>query len=51
VTKALVLDVDHEPMEALLDQAAKDFAAAVSSEEGQEGTMAFVQKRSASWNQ
>lgn len=51
VTKQLVLDVGHQPMEALLDQAAKDFAAAVNSEEGQEGTMAFVQKRPASWNQ
>ncbi|WP_372636664.1 enoyl-CoA hydratase-related protein, partial [Alcanivorax jadensis] len=51
VTKQLVLNVGHEPMETLLDQAAKDFAAAVNSEEGQEGTMAFVQKRPASWNQ
>jgi len=51
VTKQLVLNVGHEPMEALLDQAAKDFAAAVNSEEGQEGTMAFVQKRPAKWNQ
>ena len=50
VTKQLVLNVGHEPMEVLLDQAAKDFAAAVNSEEGQEGTMAFVQKRPASWN-
>ncbi len=51
VTKQLVLNVGHEPMEALLDQAAKDFAAAVNSKEGQEGTMAFVQKRPAKWNQ
>ena len=50
VTKQLVLNVGHEPMDVLLDQAAKDFAAAVNSEEGQEGTMAFVQKRPASWN-
>ena len=51
VTKALVLKVGHEPMESLLDQAAMDFATAVNSDEGQEGTMAFVQKRPASWNQ
>ncbi|WP_290522496.1 enoyl-CoA hydratase-related protein [Alcanivorax sp.] len=51
VTKALVLKVGHEAMDTLLDQAAVDFAAAVNGEEGQEGTMAFVQKRPASWNQ
>ncbi|MCG8391765.1 MAG: enoyl-CoA hydratase-related protein [Pseudomonadales bacterium] len=51
VTKALVLKVGHEPMDSLLDQAAVDFAAAVNGEEGQEGTLAFVQKRPASWNQ
>lgn len=50
VTKQLVLKVGHEPMTSLLDQAAEDFAAAVNGEEGQEGTMAFVQKRPASWN-
>lgn len=51
VTKELVLNVGHIPMDTLLDQAATDFAAAVNSEEGQEGTMAFVQKRPATWNQ
>ncbi|EKF75292.1 enoyl-CoA hydratase [Alcanivorax hongdengensis A-11-3] len=51
VTKQLVLKVGHEPMDSLLDQAARDFADAVNGEEGQEGTMAFVQKRPASWNQ
>ncbi len=51
VTKALILKVGHEPMDRLLDQAAVDFAAAVNGAEGQEGTMAFVQKRPASWNQ
>ena len=51
VTKELVLNVGHIPMNTLLDQAATDFAAAVNSEEGQEGTMAFVQKRPAAWNQ
>lgn len=51
VTKALVLKVGHDNMDSLLDQAARDFAAAVNGEEGQEGTLAFVQKRAASWNQ
>nr|CAL16435.1 enoyl-CoA hydratase [Alcanivorax borkumensis SK2] len=51
VTKELVLNVGHIPMNTLLDQAATDFAAAVNSEEGREGTMAFVQKRPATWNQ
>lgn len=50
VTKELVLKVGHEPMATLLDQAATDFATAVNGDEGQEGTMAFVQKRPASWN-
>lgn len=50
VTKELVLKVGHEPMATLLDQAAMDFATAVNGDEGQEGTMAFVQKRPAAWN-
>ena len=48
-TKSLVLGVGEQPLETLLDQAATDFAAAVSSAEGQEGTMAFVQKRLPQW--
>ncbi|MDX1804046.1 MAG: enoyl-CoA hydratase-related protein [Alcanivorax sp.] len=51
VTKALVLNVGKQDMNQLLDQAARDFGAAVAGEEGTEGTMAFVQKRPASWNQ
>ena len=50
-TKALMHRVGHEPMETLLDDAARDFAAAVASAEGAEGTMAFVQKRLPSWAQ
>lgn len=50
-TKALMHRVGHEPMETLLDDAARDFAEAVASEEGMEGTMAFVQKRLPSWAQ
>lgn len=51
VTKDLILKVGQVPMEALLDQAARDFSDAVSGEEGQEGTMAFMQKRPPAWNQ
>ncbi|MCK5873770.1 MAG: enoyl-CoA hydratase/isomerase family protein [Alcanivoracaceae bacterium] len=49
VTKQLVLSVGERPLESLLDQAAQDFAAAVASSEGAEGTMAFVQKRLPNW--
>jgi isohexenylglutaconyl-CoA hydratase len=49
VTKQLVLSVGEQPLESLLDQAAQDFAAAVASSEGAEGTMAFVQKRLPNW--
>ncbi|MCC1497164.1 enoyl-CoA hydratase/isomerase family protein [Alcanivorax sp. 1008] len=49
ITKQLVLSVGQQPLEELLDQAARDFAAAVASAEGAEGTMAFVQKRLPNW--
>ncbi|KZZ62197.1 hypothetical protein A3762_23490 [Oleiphilus sp. HI0125] len=48
-TKELILSVGHQPLESLLDGAAKNFASAVQGAEGQEGTMAFIQKRKASW--
>lgn len=48
-TKGLMLDVGRVPMDELLDGAARDFAAAVASEEGQEGTLAFMQKRAPAW--
>lgn len=48
-TKALLHRVGSEPLESLLDDAAKLFAQAVASPEGAEGTMAFVQKRPAKW--
>lgn len=48
-TKQLVLDVGEQPLTSLLDQAARDFAAAVASDEGAEGTLAFVQKRLPRW--
>lgn len=49
MTKELLLSVETEPLESLLDRAAKDFAGAVRGDEGQEGTMAFMQKRKPSW--
>ncbi|MBC2658733.1 enoyl-CoA hydratase/isomerase family protein [Pseudomonas sp. MSSRFD41] len=48
-TKALLLASVDQPLGSLLDQAADDFAQAVSGEEGTEGTLAFVQKRQPSW--
>ncbi len=49
ITKKLILSVGDQPLETLLDEAAKSFAASVQGAEGQEGTMAFVQKRDPSW--
>lgn len=48
-TKQLILGVGHSPLETLLDDAAKQFSAAVQGKEGQEGTLAFMQKRKPSW--
>lgn len=48
-TKALLHRVGHESMSGLLDSAAEKFAAAIRSDEGAEGTMAFVQKRPPKW--
>ncbi len=50
ITKQLILSVGKEPLETLLDRAANSFAQAVQSTEGQEGTMAFIQKRDPSWS-
>ncbi len=50
VTKQLLLDVAERPdMEPLLDRASDDFSKAMLSDEGQEGTTAFIQKRKPSW--
>ncbi|MCP5767913.1 enoyl-CoA hydratase-related protein, partial [Klebsiella pneumoniae] len=49
VTKALLHRTLNEPLNSLLDDAAQQFANAVGSEEGMEGTMAFIQKRNPSW--
>jgi isohexenylglutaconyl-CoA hydratase len=50
ITKTLLHRSGHEPQDALLDDAARQFAAAVIGEEAQEGTLAFIQKRPARWN-
>ncbi|MTI15442.1 enoyl-CoA hydratase/isomerase family protein [Sansalvadorimonas verongulae] len=49
VTKKLMLSVQEKPMKELLDGAARDFSAAIQGPEGQEGTMAFMQKRLPAW--
>ncbi len=51
VTKQLILDVERNALTDVLDQAARSFADATQSAEGQEGTMAFVQKRLPTWAQ
>jgi isohexenylglutaconyl-CoA hydratase len=48
-TKALLLASVEQPVGPLLDQAAQWFAAAVTGEEGVEGTRAFMQKRRPGW--
>lgn len=48
-TKALLHRVGHESMSGLLDSAAEKFAEAVRGSEGNEGTMAFMQKRTPAW--
>ncbi|MDE2364496.1 MAG: enoyl-CoA hydratase/isomerase family protein [Hyphomicrobiales bacterium] len=52
ITKALMHRVAQGglPMDELLDQAADDFVSAVRSDEGREGTSAFVEKRKPAWN-
>lgn len=49
VTKKLMLDVGRVDHEVLLDRAADDFTAALRSDEGQEGTLAFLEKRPPFW--
>ena len=52
VTKALMHRVAQggASMDQLLDQAAESFVSAVRSDEGREGTAAFVEKRKPAWN-
>lgn len=53
ITKLLLLQAadcrNGAELDALLDQAADDFARSVQGDEGQEGTMAFMQKRLPRW--
>lgn len=49
VTKDLVISSLSENLEVLLDRAARDFAVAIRGPEGQEGTMAFIEKRDPKW--
>lgn len=49
LTKKLLLSVGRMDHEALLDQAADWFAEALGSDEGIEGTRAFVEKRKPCW--
>jgi isohexenylglutaconyl-CoA hydratase len=48
-TKRLLLDVGVVEHELLLDSAADAFTTALRSEEGKEGTAAFLEKRKPSW--
>jgi isohexenylglutaconyl-CoA hydratase len=49
VTKKLILDVGGAELEALLDRASADFSAALTSQEGRDGTLAFIEKRKPFW--
>ena len=50
MTKHLLLDVaERQGLEQLLDRASDDFAKAMLSAEGQEGTQAFIEKRRPDW--
>jgi isohexenylglutaconyl-CoA hydratase len=48
-TKALLAKARHTPPAELVDEAAAVFSRAVRSDEGAEGTLAFVQKRPPRW--
>jgi isohexenylglutaconyl-CoA hydratase len=48
-TKALLVKSRHAPAATLVQEAAAVFSRAVQGPEGQEGTLAFVQKRAPSW--
>ncbi len=49
-TKALLLRVGKEPVEALLDDAASLFVAAARGSRGREGVAAFLEKRAPFWS-
>ena len=48
-SKALIARARFMPAQAMVDEAAAAFAQAVSSAEGTEGTIAFLQQRKPSW--
>lgn len=50
-TKEIMLAVGKQDLNALLDSAAEAFSAAVQSEEGREGSTAFMEKRLPAWAQ
>lgn len=49
VTKALLVRARSEPVGSLIQEAARLFSAALTGPEGQEGSLAFMQKRAPSW--
>jgi isohexenylglutaconyl-CoA hydratase len=49
ITKRLILDVGSTELESLLDRASDDFSAAINSDEGRDGTLAFIEKRKPFW--
>ena len=49
ITKTLMLEVGTMGLETLLDRAADSFTDALNSDEGREGTNAFIEKRKPSW--
>ena len=49
VTKRIMLGVSQANPEDLLDDAAREFAECLRSDEGTEGTMAFIEKRLPNW--
>jgi len=51
ITKELILSVGSDDLESVLDSAAESFSGCVKGKEGQEGMMAFMQKRLPSWAQ
>lgn len=48
-TKQIMLSVGKQPLGVLLDEAARLFSIALSGEEAQEGTRAFIEKRNPNW--
>lgn len=48
-TKQLVIGAKHLNPEQMIDRAADAFATSITSDEGREGIMAFVQKRKPKW--